>query len=305
MNNVAAPTTVVKRTYWKIYQDEFTALADAPALLLLDELRYRCRAGRWKIDYQCLCKRFRCSERWLRKLSRRLEKRGLIDCSSVRLGRGHGSTSWVDTKVENRTERSFRSNSTLERNDRSGVLDRQSVNTDRQTTGGEARVSALRSSSRNAPSVVSLRETLSKGDPDLCLARSLRFKVKEHHLEFVTGWSDQDREHAHRMLDAGLNAYDAEFSRVYELRQRLTDKYGVDPEQTFVTLKMVVLQLFQGVRRDDEIGIIEDQRELLKSWCKNSWGVSLKQLVELRFGQRVFDRAVRQVVKREEVPQEA
>lgn len=301
MNNVAAPATNSKRPYWKIYQDQFTGLGDLPALLLLDELTYRCRNGRWKLDFVALTKRFRTSKRGLQRLLLRLESLDLIARSKTRFGRGCGSVSWVDV----RSDRSVTSKSGLEVTDLSRVLLDNQDNQDRQTTVGEAETKHCVSGQRARWSKRVETCPLRDGDPDLELLGKLRLRIDDDQLYQVTSWSDPDREHMHRALSFGVNLLAVEAQFVHQLRQRLTDKHGVDPSKTFAVLKTIVLRLFQSVRENDPVAVLTDQRELLTSWRRNRWGASLHQLVNLRFGQRVFDRAALQVTAKMEVPQEA
>lgn len=306
MNNVAAPATNSKRPYWKIYQDQFTGLGDLPALLLLDELTYRCRAGRWQIDYPVLSRRLCCRERWLRVLFRQLSDNGLIATGSTHYGRGIGSRAWVDIRPDNASALQYRSNSTLLRHDRAGVF-RQPIHTeeDRQTTVGGAETKHCVSGQRARRSKRVETCPLRDGDPDLVLLGKLRLRIDDDQLYQVTSWSDPDREHMHRALSFGINLLAVESQFVHQLRQRLTDKHGVDPSRTFAVLKTIVLRLFQSVRENDPVAVLTDQRELLTSWRRNRWGASLHQLVNLRFGQRVFDRAAQSVTAKKEVAQEA
>lgn len=303
MNNVAAPATNSKRPYWKIYQDQFGGFGDLPALLLLDELTYRCRNGRWQLDFTTLTKRFRTSKRGLQRLLLRLESLDLIARSKTRFGRGCGSVSWVDV----RGDRSVTSKSGLEVTDLSRVLlDKQyNQEEDRQTTVGGAETKHCVSGQRARRSKRVETCPLRDGDPDFALLGKLRLRIDDDQLYQVTSWSDPDREHMHRALSFGINLLAVESQFVHQLRQRLTDKHGVDPSRTFAVLKTIVLRLFQSVRENDPVAVLTDQRELLTSWRRNRWGASLHQLVNLRFGQRVFDRAALQVTAKKEVTQEA
>jgi hypothetical protein len=304
MNNVAAPATNSKRPFWKIYQDQFTSLGDLPALLLLDELTYRCRDGRWQIDYPALERRLRCKEWCLRKLLRKLSSSGLVATGSTHYGRGCGSRAWVDVKGNIAPVRAHRSNSTLLRCDRTGVF-RQPIhteNTDRQPMADSTKTQRCALQRGGRAETGRLRD----GDPDLAMITRLHFRIDDQDLDKMTSWSDDDREHAHLMLQHGLNQLAIEAGLLFQLRQRLIKVYQVDPASTWSVLRSVCLRLFAPVRLDESTEVLLDQRSVLQSWRKqNKWGVSLYQLVNLRFGQRVFDRAARSVTTKMEVPQEA
>jgi len=307
MNNVAAPATVCKRPYWKIYQDQYRSPDDLLALVLLDELTYRCRAGRWQIDYPVLERRLHCKEWWLRKLLRKLSSSGLIAMGSTHYGRGCGSRAWVDVKVNIAPVRSHRSNSTLLRCDSTGVLDNQSVNTDRQPMAeptATRRYAARRRAGKRRVETGRLRDNPER-DPDWATIRRLRFHIDDQDLAKVTFWPDSDREHCHHMLEHGLADESVQAGLIYDLRQRLIKVYGVAPDETWSVVRQACLRLFRPIRHDEPTEVLLDQRALLTDWRKRKWGVSLWQLVNLRFGQRVFDRAAQKVLKREEVPQEA